>query len=332
MRQRVGLMDLSTFSKFEVKGPDAFAFLERICANKIPAKDGGIALTHLLNENGFIESELTVTRLAPDHFYVLSAAVAQLHDYDQLAWRKHASENLTIEDVTDAFGTLVLAGPHARDVLEKCTKTDLTNAAFRWLTGKTAEVAGVSGVRLLRVNYVGELGWELHCPMAQMPLVFEALMAAGKPHGIALFGTYAMNSLRMEKAYRGWGSELTAEIDMYEAAMERFIRMDKPDFIGKAATAKRISHERMKLVYMSVDNTDSDCVGNEPVYHGETLVGVTTSGGFGHAVEKSLAFAYVPPHIATSVTQLDVLMFGEKRRATFLPDVAWDPQNMRLKA
>jgi dimethylglycine dehydrogenase len=203
VRERVGLMDLSTFSKYEVTGKDAHGFLERICANKIPAKDGGIILGHVLNANGFIESEITVTRLGPEHFYVLSAAVAQLHDLDQMNWRKDDSEQVTITDVTDDYGVLVLAGPHARDVLAQCTATDLSNAAFRWLTGKTASVAGVDGVRLLRVNYVGELGWELHVPMADMPRVFDALVAAGKPHGLSLFGTYAMNSLRMEKGYRG---------------------------------------------------------------------------------------------------------------------------------
>lgn len=333
VRERVGLMDLSTFSKFEVKGPDAYVFLERICANKIPAKDGGIILGHLLNDNGFIESEITVTRLAEDHFYVLSAAVAQEHDYDQMVWRRLLSENVQITDVTDDYGVLVLAGPRARDVLSACTDTDLSNAAFRWLTGKSATVAGVSGVRLLRVNYVGELGWELHCPMAQMPQVFDALMAAGKPHGIALFGTYAMNSLRMEKAYRGWGSELTTEIDMYEASMERFIRTDKPDFIGRDASLRRKQQgERMKLVYIEIDATDADSLGNEPVYSGDTIIGLTTGGAFGHATGKSLAFAYVAPDKVAPGTEFEVLMFTERHRARVLPDVVWDPENARLRA
>ena len=333
VRERVGLMDLSTFSKFEVKGPDAFAFLERICANKIPAKDGGIILGHLLNANGFIESEITVTRLAADHFYVLSAAVAQHHDFDQLSWRKLDSENVAITDATDDFGVLVLAGPRARDVLSACTDTDLSNAGFRWLTGKEATVAGVAGVRLLRVNYVGELGWELHCPMAEMPKVFDALMAAGKPHGIALFGTYAMNSLRMEKAYRGWGSELTTEIDMFEASMERFIRTDKEDFIGRDASLRRKqAGERMKLVYLEVEATDADCLGNEPVYAGDRIVGLTTSGGYGHATQKSLAFAYVDPSKMEPGTELEVLMFTERRKARVLPDVVWDAKNERLRA
>ena len=333
VREKVGLMDLSTFSKFEVTGPDAYGFLERICANKIPAKDGGIILGHLLNENGFIESEITVTRLGPEHFYVLSAAVAQLHDKDQLEWRRLATEIVTITDVTDDFGVLVLAGPLAREVLSKCTATDLSNTSFRWLTGKEAEVAGVKKVRLLRVNYVGELGWELHVPMADMPKVFDALTKAGKPYGLKLFGTYAMNSLRMEKSYRGWGSELTTEIDMFEASMERFIRLEKPEFTGKAATLSMHQRgARMKLVPLEVANTDSDCVGNEPVYSGDRIVGLTTSGGYGHAVRKSLAFAYVDPKMTGVGTGFDVLMFGEKRKASIIGESPWDPANARLKS
>jgi dimethylglycine dehydrogenase len=333
VREAVGLMDLSTFSKFEVRGPDAHAFLDRICANRIPTKDGGLILGHLLNANCFIESEITVTRLGPDHYYLLSAAVAQLHDLDQLNWRKSPDEHVTITDVTDAFGTLVLAGPKSRNVLAAVTELDLSNAGFRWLTGRIATVAGVAGVRLLRVNYVGELGWELHVPMSEMPRVFDALIVAGEPHGIQLFGTYAMNSLRIEKAYRGWGSELTTEIDMFEASMDRFIRLDKADFIGRdASLTLKQRGPRMRLVYLSVDATDSDCMGNEPVYVGDTVVGVTTSGGYGHAVGQSLAFAYVPPDATTPGTEFDILMFGERRKARVLADAAWDAGNERLRA
>ncbi len=329
VREHVGLMDLSTFAKFDVKGKDAHAFLDRICANRISTKDGGIVLGHLLNGNGFIESEITVTRLAADHFYVLSAAVAQHHDFDQLVWRKNADEEAAITDVTDDYGVLVLAGPKSRDVLSQVCKDDLG----KWLTGRVADIAGVKGVRMLRVNYVGELGWELHVPMAELPKVYEALMRAGQPHGIQLFGTYAMNSLRMEKAYRGWGSELTAEIDMYEASMTRFIREDKPEFIGKAASlSKKQRGPRMVLVYLEVDNTDSDCMGNEPVYHNGKQVGVTTSGAFGHAVNKSLAFAYVDPELAKTGSEFEILIFSEMLKARIIPDSIWDPGNARLRA
>jgi dimethylglycine dehydrogenase len=291
-----------------------------------------LILGHLLNPNGFIESEMTVTRLSANHYYLLSAAVAQLHDFDQLAWRRLPEEDITITDVTDAFGTLVLAGPKSRDALAAVTEIDLSNAGFRWLTGRIAMVAGVPGVRLLRVNYVGELGWELHAPMADMPKLFEALMTAGRPHGMRLFGAYAMNSLRMEKAYRGWGSELTTEIDMFEASMARFIRLDKLDFIGRDASLRlKQRGPRMRLVYLEVDATDSDCMGNEPVYAGEKVVGVTTSGAFGHAVGKSLAFAYVPPDKIEPGTEFEIMLFQQRRKARIVAEPMWDPENMRIR-
>ena len=329
VRQRVGLMDLSTFAKYELAGPDAAAFLDRVCANAVP-KVGGIVLTHLLNDNGFMEAEITVTRLGPELFYIASAAAAQLEDFDQLQRRIAPAERVTLTDVTDDYGTLVLAGPRAREVMAQCTDADLSR---RWLTGQVATVAGVAGVRLLRVNYVGELGWEMHCPMAEMPKVFAAVMAAGEAHGIRLFGTYAMNSLRIEKAYRGWGSELTSELDMFEGGMERFIKLDKPDFIGKAASLTRKQNgPRTALAYLAVETTDADCLGNEPVYHDGRLVGLTTSGGYGHAAGQSLAFAYVEPALAAPGTKLSVTLFGETCPAVVLADAAWDPANARLRA
>jgi dimethylglycine dehydrogenase len=332
VRERVGLMDLSTFAKFEVEGPDAFAFLQRICANKVPTAVGRIMLGHLLNENGFIDSEMTVTRLAADRFYVASAATAQLHDLDQLLWRIADGERVSVTDVTDEYGVLVLAGPRARDVLAGCTSADLGNETFRWLTGREIEVAGVKAVRALRVNYVGELGWELHIPMAEMPTVFEALMQAGEPHGIALFGTYAMNSLRMEKAYRSWGEELTNEVTLIAADMERFVAFDK-DFVGKAATLRaKQEGSPIKLVCLAVDSVDSDCHGNEPVYRDDRLVGLTTGGAYGHAVGQSLAFAYVEPGLALAGERFEVLMLGRRCAARVLARAAWDPENARLKA
>ena len=332
VRERVGLMDLSTFSKYEIKGADAHAFLERVCANRIPVRDGGVILGHLLTPAGFIESEITVTRLAADHYYVLSAAVAQLHDLDQFEWRRQPGEKFTITDVTDEFGTLVLAGPRSREVLGAVTSCDLSNASFRWLTGKVAEVAGVAGVRLLRVNYVGELGWELHVPMARMPVVFDALMKAGAAHGIALFGTYAMNSLRMEKAYRGWGSELTNEVTMVEADMERFVHYDK-EFIGKAGTLRsRNEGPRFALCYLEVDAENADCLGNEPVYCDGKPAGLTTGGAYGFAVQKSLTFAYLDPRMRHDGARLEIMLRGALRDARLLPEPVWDPANQRLRS
>jgi dimethylglycine dehydrogenase len=331
VRERVGLMDLSSFAKYEVRGKDAQAFLDRICANKLPARDGGIVLGHLLDEHGLIQSEMTITRLHAEHFYLVSAAVAELHDLDQLHWRKRENEEVAIENVTDAFGTLVLAGPLAREVLSQCAKADVSNKAFRWLTAQEIPVAGVPA-RALRINYVGELGWELHIPMGKMLGVYEALTQAGARHDIRLFGTYAMNSLRMEKAYRAWGAELTSEVDLLEASMDRFVALEKPEFIGKSSmVARKRDGWRIKLVYLEVDAADADCLGNEPVYHEGRLAGVTTSGAYGHSVKKSLAFAYVDPELAASGAPLDILMLGERRKARMLDEAAWDPLNKRLR-
>ncbi len=332
VRERVGLADLSMFSKYEVTGPDAEAFLARICANAIPKRDGGIVLAHLLTPAGFIESEVTVTRLAYDHYYVLSAAAAQLHDKDQMEWRKRPRERVSIADVTDNLGVLVLAGPRARDVLARTTTLDVSNSAFRWLTCKVAPVAGAPNVRLLRVNYVGELGWELHVPMQQIAHVSDTLMMAGARHGIRWFGSYAMNSLRMEKAYRAWGAELTNEVTMIEADLERFVDLDK-EFIGKSGTLEsRRKGPRSVLTYLQVDAKDADCLGNEPVFLQDRVVGITTGGAYGFAVRKSLAFAYLDPACVQAGREFDIILRGEKCPARIIDQPAWDPNNERLRA
>lgn len=331
VRERVGLMDLSTFAKFDIRGRDAGAFLDRVLANRMPKKDGGIVLAHLLTESGRIEGEMTVTRFAADHYYALSGSTMQIHDGDLLRNAVRPGEDVTITDITEAYGTLVLAGPRSRDVLSGLTRADLSNAAFRWLTGQIIEIAGVR-TRALRVNYVGELGWELHAPMADLPRLFDALVEAGKAHGMALFGTYAMNALRIEKGYRGMGAELTNEVTMVEADMERFVGFDK-DFVGKAATlASKQQGPRFSLVYLQVDVVDADCLGSEPVSAGDRLVGVTTSGGYGFATGKSYAFAYVEPAQAVPGTRLSVKIIDRVCDAVVLGEPAWDPKNERLRA
>lgn len=248
VRERVGLMDLSTFAKYDVRGADAERVLDRLIANKMPQKTGGVALAHVLTDGGFIESEMTITRMADDHFYVLSGATAEEIDFWQIKNAVADDEDVTIENVTMSRGTLVLSGPNARDLLAKLTDTDLTNASFRWLTAQTISAAGVDDIRALRVSYVGELGWELHCPMDDMPKLFDAIMEAGAEYDIRLFGSYAMNSLRLEKAYRGMGSELTTEIDMYEGDMARFIRPEKEtEFRGQTASA--VAHQRGPRIF-----------------------------------------------------------------------------------
>ena len=332
VRERVGLLDLSSFAKFEVSGPDAEAMLNRLFANRMPRRVGGIALAHMLTEDGMIESESTVTRLGEQRFYLLSAAVGEVHDLDMLEKGRLEDEEVEIGNVTDDFGVLVLTGPKSRDVLGQLTDADLGNNAFRWLTAQEIDVAGVP-TRALRVSYAGELGWELHVPMADMRTVYDAVMQAGAGHGIANFGAYALNSLRMEKAYKGWGGELTNEITMVEAGMERFVNLDKGDFIGRDAVARRKEEGiDLQCVYLEVADGDADPMGNEPIYDGERIVGVSTSGGYGHAVRKALAFAYVEPGLAEPGTPLEIEILGERRKAMVLAEPAYDPRNERLRA
>jgi len=330
VRERVGLIDLSSFAKCEISGVDAEKFLNRICANHIPGQDNRVALVHMLTSLGGIEGEATVTRLSDNHFYILSAAVAEIHDYDWFSQHILAGENVSIRNVTNDFGVLVISGPRSRDVLSKLTKADLSNEAFPWMRGKAIDVSGIS-VRALRVSYVGELGWELHHPMKKMEPLYEALLEAGEEFGITNFGTYAMNSLRMEKAYKGWGSELTTEITPMEAGLERFVDFRK-SFIGRESTlSRKLLGVNIKLVYVSVENHDSDCLGNEPVLDNEKIIGVTTSGAYGHTVRKSLAFAYVQRQYVEPGTQFEIKILGQKCIATVLQEAVYDPQNLRLR-
>ena len=327
VRERVGIMDLSSFAKFDVAGPGAEALLDRLTANRLPKKLDGIGLTQVLSDNGRILAEWTITRLGPDRFYLLTGAGAEEQARDDLALA--AGPDVTITNVTDSFGMLVVAGPKSREVLASLTGSDMSNGAFRWLSAQEIMLAGIP-VRALRVTYVGELGWELHAPMADLARLYAAIWAAGVPHGIADFGGQAVNSLRMEKAYRGYGSELTNEITLIEADCTRFYAPDKGDFRGRVATeAMRAGTVTTKLVYGEVAATDCDIYGGEAVMQGDRVVGVCTSGAYGHATAKSLTFAYVEPGVTEG---LEVVILGERRSLTLMDAPVWDPANARQKA
>ena len=331
VRERVGVLDLSAFAKYDVTGRDAAAFLDRLCANRMPRKRGKVVLAHMLGEPGGIECEATISRLGDERFFVLSGATAELHDLDWMTWHIREGEEVEIAKRSADYACLVLSGPRARDVLGALTDADLGNTAFPWMSAQEIEVAGVP-VRALRVSYVGELGWELHHPMAGMETLYDALMEAGATHGIANFGLYAMNALRMEKGYKGWGAELTTEVTPIEAGLERFVKLDK-DFIGaEVVKARRERDAGIRLVYCTVDADDADAMGNEPVFDGERIIGITTSGAYGHSVRRSLAFAYVESAYAEPGTTFDIGILGERRPATVQAEPLYDPRNERLRA
>jgi dimethylglycine dehydrogenase len=330
VRERVGVMELPSFATYGVHGADAEAFLHRVYANRMP-RVGGIVLAHALSANGRFATETTITRLADDRFLLLSGALAHQRDLDLLRGAVRKGEDVAIVDRTTEFTALIVAGPRSRDLLSTLTPADLTTPAFPWLTGREIEVAGIR-VKALRVNYVGELGWELHVTMEHVVALYDAVWAAGAPLGIADFGLYAMNSLRMEKGYKGWGAELTNEVTPVEAGTMRFVRLDH-EFTGRAAVEAALANGvATHLVYLGVDAVDFDVAGGEPVFAGGEPVGVTTSGGFGHRTGRSLAFAYVGSGHEGPGTSLEIALLGERRRATVLAAPVWDRGNERLRA
>jgi dimethylglycine dehydrogenase len=330
VRERVGVLDLSGFAKYEVTGAGAEAFLNRVCANAMPRRTGGIGLVHPLSRGGRIAGEMTVTRLADDHFYCLSAAAAELRDEDLLNQSLNPGEDVVIRNVTQERGVLVLSGPRSRDVLTKVSTADFSNEGFRWLSGQDIDIAG-HRVRALRVSYVGESGWELHPAMDALPELYRLIWEAGEEFGIADYGLYAVNSMRIEKGYKAWGNELTNELTMLEADMGRFINFKKDDFVGKAATLA--APERpLRIVYGELDAADVDARGAEPVMLGDRCIGLTTSGSYGHRVGKSLFFACVEPEHAAPDSRFDILLQGELRPARVLEHPAYDPSNALMKA
>ncbi len=328
VHRRVGLLDLTGFAKYDISGEGAEAFLNRICANRIPRKSGGVALVHLLSQGGRIQGEMTITRLDDTRFYALSAAAAEIRDLDLLTQSLVPGEAVQIEDVTERRGVLVVSGPRSRDVLRQLTGTDLGNDAFRWLQARELHVAG-HPVRALRVSYVGELGWELHPPIESLPAVYDAVWEAGRRFGIANYGLYAVNTMRIEKGYKAWSTELTNELNMLEADMPRFIDFRKPDFVGKRATLGQ-QPRSLKIVYAEVAATDTDARGGEPALVGDRCIGVVTSGAYGHRVGKSLAFACVDLEFASVGSGFDVLIQGERRSARVLGAPAFDADNTRM--
>ena len=333
VQNNVGILDLSTFAKYEIKGKDSETYLDRLCANSIPKKEGSIALAHTLNKIGRIQSELTITRLANNKFYVLSSTASEIRDLDWFNHNLNKEEKVEINNITEDYGVLVLVGPKSRNVLSQLTTENLDNKNFPWLKGKEIEINKVP-VRALRINYMGELGWELHHPMKQMESLYDAIYEVGKKDNIANFGTYAVNSLRMEKAYRGWGAELTGEISLVEAGMDRFFNLNKKsNFIGSEALRNKLqSGVDIKIVYLEVEIDDADPRGNEPVYHNNKIVGVVTSGAYGFRVKKSLAFAYVNSDLADKGTEFLIGIQGQKRKAKVVSSPLYDPENKKLKA
>lgn len=332
VHHKVGVLDMSAFAKMEVTGPGAAQWLESILTTKVP-KVGRVQLSYLLTKRGGVRSEFTIFSMGPSHFYLVSAGALERHDHDYLEKLAPTDGSVKLARVTTQYGVLVLAGPHSRALLQKLTDTDLSNAAFPWLTGRMISV-GAASCLAMRVNYVGELGWELHHPIEMQNYIFDLLFEAGAEFDLKPFGIKAMDSLRLEKSYKLIPREMSIEYSAYESGLDRFVSLKKGDFHGRdALLAWKEAGLKNAFVTMEVHGvTDADARGSEPIYLGDELVGRTTSGGYGWRVGKSLALAMLRPDLAQLGQEVEISILGARHRATVIADSPFDPANDALRS
>ncbi len=333
VKENVGLLDMTAFAKCRIKGPKAEEFLDYLVANKLPKKIGRVNLCHALNTKGGVHSEFTIMKESDNSYYLVSAGAFQRLDHDWIQKWMPKDGSVQFENLTNSVGVLVVAGPKARDLMNKVSKDDFSNENFKWLSSKKVDI-GHAPCTAIRVNFVGELGWELHHPMEYQNHIFDKLMEHGKDLSLKPFGIRAMNSLRVEKSYKLVGTELSIEYSPYESGLDRFIHPNKGNFIGLEALNKwREKGFQNKLVTMEVHNiTDADVLGNNPIYQNEKVVGRATGGDFGFRLNKSIAIGMVKPEIATTGQKLKIDILGKMHDATILDESPYDPENKLLRA
>ena len=337
IREGVGLIDATAFTKHVVRGPGATAFLDHFTCNKLP-KVGRINLTYALTGAGTTRTEYTIVRFGENEYYLVSAGAWQAYDSDYLRkaiddFMAAGGDYVWTSDVTSQWGVFAIAGPKSRDVLKTLIRdadpeTALSNKRFPWLSAREIEL-GMCPVNAIRVAYTGELGWELHHPIEMQNYLWDQLMEAGAPHGLKLVGARAQNWLRQEKSYRAFGTELGRDATPLEADLPRFVDLSK-EFHGKAPM--EALGVRSKCVTLLIDGPDdADPWGREALYDGDTKVGRLTSGGYSVAFGKSIGMGYVVPELAVAGQKLKVRMLGELWDAEIVGDSPYDPKNERIR-
>ncbi len=324
VRDHCGVLDLPGFSRFLVKGDGAAEALRSLVTGGLP-KVGRMNLVYISDPRGRILTEMSCIRLEENSFLMITAATAQWHDRDLLM--NALPKSVVVEDVTLTRDTLIVTGPKARDVLSGLTDADLS---LGWLTHQSATVAGQPAF-LVRVSFAGELGWEVHALNEHVPAIYAAILDAGAMP----FGMYALNALRMEKGYRTWKGDLSTDYTLFEGGLDRFVRLDKPqDFPGKAALLnEKQQGSKKRFVTLTVDAGDADAPYMSTIWHNGEVVGETTSGAWGYRVNKSIALGMIRTDLANPGTEIEVEIFGERRKAAIQPDQPlWDPENERLRA
>jgi glycine cleavage system T protein len=332
-RERAGLFDETSFSKIDVSGPGALLFLQRLCDNDMDRPVGSVTYTQMLNQRGGIECDFTVTRLEDDRFFIVTGTAFGNHD---LGWmRKHdpLDGSVTLDDVGADRACLGLWGPRARDILQPLTDADLSNAAFPYMTAQRIEVGDVPCLAL-RVTYVGELGWELYCPVERGLKLWDALWNAGTPLGMVAGGYRAIDSMRLEKGYRVWSTDITPEDNPYEAGLGFAVRLGKPvDFIGKAALVRaKADGVARRLRPLLLEDGTAIALSGEPVRISGAIAGRVTSGGYGYSIDRSIAYAYLPSDQAAPGIAAEVQVFGRWVPAVVAREPLYDPAGERIRS
>jgi len=332
-RQNAGLFDETSFNKLELRGPGALAFLNYVCANEIDRPVGTVVYTECLNKRGGIECDFTVTRLAADRFFIVTGTAFGQHDLSWLSLNMPEDGSVTIEDVSSSYACLGLWGPKARAILQKVTKADISNAGFPYMTARRITVGDVPALAS-RVTYVGELGWEFYCPMEYALRLWDTLWEAGQPESLAAAGYKAIDTLRLEKGYRYWSSEISPDYTPYEAGLGFAVRLDKSNFIGREALLKqKEAGIKQKLCCMTLSDSRTVALGKEPIRTKDgKIIGWVASGGYGYSVGKSIIYAYLPIEYAKTGVELEVEFFGEQVGAVVVQSPLWDPKGERIRS
>lgn len=331
-RERAGLFDETSFSKIEVLGSGACAFLQRLCANDVDKPAGTVVYTQMLNPRGGIECDFTVTRLADDRFMIVTGTAFGTHDITWLRLNAPTDGSVYINDITSSRTCFGLWGPRARDILQKITRDDVSNAAFPYMTAKQITVGNIPALAL-RVTYVGELGWEFYAPTEYGQQLWDTLWEAGQEFGLAAAGYKAIDSLRLEKGYRYWSADITPDYTPFEAGLGFAVALNKSvDFIGKQALIEaKAKGLTQKLCCLTLADPNTVTFGSEPIRFDDKVAGWVTSGGYGYSVGKSIAYGYLPVELARPGTKLTVECFGVEIEAVVEREPLYDPKGERVR-
>jgi glycine cleavage system T protein len=329
-RESAALFDFTSFAKIEVRGRAAAEFLERLTDNRVARAVGALTYTQMLNDGGGIECDFTVTRLAEDRFRIVTGTAFGQHDLYWIRDHVPGDGSVHVEDVTSSLACIGLWGPAARQILQPLTTTDISNEAFPYMTAQRLAVGSVPCLAL-RVTYVGELGWELYCPTEFGLRLWDTIWEAGREHGLSAGGYKAVDSLRLEKGYRVWGSDIGPEVNPYEAGLGFTVKLEKGDFIGRDALLKaRELQPETRLACLVLDDPRSVALGSEPVRIAGEVTGRVTSGGYGYTVGRSIAYAYVPS-AALARTAVEVEIFGTWVPGSVAEEPLFDPKGTRVR-